>query len=118
MMTALAKVGALALVVLLAASTVHAQAVCVGDCDGDGMVEINELVLGVNISLGLAQVSQCEAFDCLNNGMVGISCLVLGVNNSLLGCNRATRTPTPTGGAPTRTPSGGGTERVFTIGSN
>ena len=29
-----------------------ANAQCVGDCDGDGTVAINELILGVNIALG------------------------------------------------------------------
>ena len=108
-MTALGKVGALALIALLASSGAQAQT-CVGDCNGNGMVGINELVLGVNISLGLQSVSACEAFDCQNNGMVGISCLIQGVNNSLLGCGEHP-TPTPT-------PTGGGQTRTFTLGNN
>src|SRR4030095_11588574 len=34
---------------------------CAGDCDGDGEVAINELIRAVNISLGLARVSDCLA---------------------------------------------------------
>ena len=49
------KVGLIAGVALasgmLSVSTGQAQD-CVGDCDGDGQVSINELVLGVNIALG------------------------------------------------------------------
>jgi hypothetical protein len=106
----------LALIALLASSGAQAQT-CVGDCNGNGMVGINELVLGVNISLGLQSVSACEAFDCQNNGMVGINCLIQGVNNSLLGCGpHPTPTATPPGGQ-TPTPSGG-TTRTFTLGNN
>jgi hypothetical protein len=59
---------------------------CVGDCDDMGSVAINELILGVNISLGAQPLSSCEAFDCLGNGMVPVNCLIQGVNNSLNGC--------------------------------
>ncbi len=94
----------------------RAQEVCVGDCDGGGMVAINELVLGVNIALGSREISACEAFDCEGTGMVPINCLVRGVNNALSGCGAVTPTPTvgaegtltPTGGAEgTPTPTGG-----------
>ena len=59
---------------------------CVGDCNGDGMVLINELVLGVNIALGSTPVSACPAFDANGNGMVLINELISGVNNALAGC--------------------------------
>jgi len=36
---------------ILVASRAPAQT-CVGDCNGDGMVAINELITGVNIALG------------------------------------------------------------------
>ena len=59
---------------------------CVGDCDGTGMVSINELIVGVNIALGSDAVSKCPAFDCQGNGMVTINCLVKAVHNALSGC--------------------------------
>ena len=59
---------------------------CVGDCDHTDTVSINELVRGVNISLGVQPLNSCEAFDCQHNGMVGVNCLIQGVNNSLQGC--------------------------------
>lgn len=66
---------------LLAAGSASAQ--CVGDCNGNGSVDISELVTGVNIALERADVSTCAAFDCRHDGMVGIDCLVRGVINSL-----------------------------------
>ena len=36
---------------LFVATSASAQT-CVGDCNGDGMVAINELITGVNIALG------------------------------------------------------------------
>jgi len=59
---------------------------CVGDCNGDGIVAINELVTGVNIALGTLAVSSCPAFDADGNGSVAINELVSGVNNALDGC--------------------------------
>jgi hypothetical protein len=98
-----------ALVLLGATSIARAQTTCTGDCNGDGMVTINELILGVNIALGSQPVSACPAFDCEGNQMVPINCLIQGVNNALNGCGGGSPTPTPT---PT---SGGGTEFVYTI---
>ena len=60
--------------------------VCAGDCDGDRMVVINELVLGVNIALGAQPVSACAAFDGNSDGSVVINELITGVNNALAGC--------------------------------
>jgi hypothetical protein len=59
---------------------------CAGDCDGDGTVAINELISGVNIALGTAPVSTCEACDANEDGMVSISELIGAVNNALAGC--------------------------------
>src|SRR5262245_28294060 len=74
-----------ALVLMLAMRAVDAQE-CVGDCDGDGTVEINELILGVNINLDLQPIDACSAFDCEDTGMAPVSCLIRGVTTSLNGC--------------------------------
>jgi hypothetical protein len=58
---------------------------CTGDCDGNGMVAINELILGVNIALGLEAADACPAFTNAD-GMVDIAQLITGVNNALGGC--------------------------------
>ncbi|MDX2169138.1 MAG: hypothetical protein SF182_18865 [Deltaproteobacteria bacterium] len=59
---------------------------CVGDCNGDGEVTVNDLIVGVNIALGSQPVSACQAFDPDGDGMVGIGELIQGVNNALDGC--------------------------------
>ena len=43
---------------------------CVGDCNGDATVAINELVVGVNIALEVQPLTACEAFDASADGQV------------------------------------------------
>src|SRR5262245_18910478 len=76
---------ALAFVVLvfLAGS---AQALCTGDCNDDHAVGISELLTGVNISLGNADMSTCINFDRDGDARVAVGELVSGVNNALRGC--------------------------------
>jgi hypothetical protein len=81
--------------VLALALPIGAAAQCVGDCDGNGRVAVNELVLGTNIALERAQLSQCPVFDMSGNGSVEVNELVLGVNNALRECPAGT-SPTPT----------------------
>jgi hypothetical protein len=59
---------------------------CVGDCGGDGTVEVNELITGVNIALGNLPVSACPVFDANGDDLVGINELIAAVNNALSGC--------------------------------
>jgi hypothetical protein len=59
----------------------------VGDCNGDGSVAVNELILGVNIALETAPLSECRAFDVDDNGEVSVAELVAAVNNALIGCH-------------------------------
>src|SRR4030095_13644707 len=64
-------------------------------------VRSNDLILGVNISLGLQPADACPAFQNAQ-GEVTIAQLIKGVNNSLGGCTPATTlTPTKTIGVPT-----------------
>jgi Zn-dependent metalloprotease len=78
---------------------------CTGDCDGNGGVEINELILGVDIALAEQPLSACPAFDCQGDGSVGIACLVGAVDNALGGCPAApTATATLALPTPTATP--------------
>jgi hypothetical protein len=64
----------------------EASSGCVGDCNGDGAVAINELVRGVNIALGNADPSTCSAVDRDGNGAVAINELIAAVNSALGGC--------------------------------
>ena len=55
----------------------------VGDCDGDGRVEIQELILAVNIALGNAPLAQCPSLDANGDGVVGIDELLQAVRGAL-----------------------------------
>jgi hypothetical protein len=63
---------------------------CAGDCNGDGVVKVDELIIAVNIVLGNADRSACPAFGSEQTLM--ISDLISAVNNVLNGCPA---TPTP-----------------------
>lgn len=59
---------------------------CAGDCNGNGAVAVNELILAVNIALGSLPGGTCSACDTNGDGMVSISELVAAVNKALNGC--------------------------------
>ena len=75
---------------------------CVGDCNHDLVVAVNELVLGVHIALGSLRVDLCPAFDVDEDGTVTVDELVAGVDAAYCPCNLVCPTRTP---APTRTPT-------------
>src|SRR5262249_46486276 len=59
--------------------------ICAGDCNGDGTVTIDELVLGVHIALEGA--GSCPLLECNGPDLgVSLNCLVRGVNYALGGC--------------------------------
>jgi hypothetical protein len=78
----------------------------VGDCNGNGVVAINELIIGVNIALGSRPAADCPSFDSNSNGMVAVNELVQAVNAALQGCEGGAATPTTTPEGPTATPEG------------
>jgi hypothetical protein len=59
---------------------------CTGDCNGDGRVAIDELVVGVNIAVELLQIGVCPAIDVSGDGQASIGDLVQAVGNALRGC--------------------------------
>ena len=59
---------------------------CAGDCDGVGQVTVTDLLLMVNVALGDADVSRCEAGDANRDGAIAITELLAAVNNALMGC--------------------------------
>jgi hypothetical protein len=59
---------------------------CVGDCNGDGEVVVNELVKAVNIALGTTELGECTAADGSADGAVTVNELVTAVRNALEGC--------------------------------
>jgi hypothetical protein len=90
--------------VVVAALASAAQGQCVGDCDGNGEVTVDELIVGVDIVLGTAALDDCPSFDADGNGEVTVDELIVGVNNALQGCG-PTPTPTLTPEPPTPTPT-------------
>ncbi|MFN8640513.1 MAG: hypothetical protein U0802_02170 [Candidatus Binatia bacterium] len=74
---------ALAAIVLAAP---RAQAACAGDCNGDGMVTVSELITGVNIALGSTPAAQCASFDANGDRQVAVNELVAAVASALSGC--------------------------------
>lgn len=59
---------------------------CLGDCNGNGVVSVDELIKGVNIALGSAALDTCACFDANGDLAVAINELIGGVNNALNGC--------------------------------
>jgi predicted acyl esterase len=92
----------LSLAVLLGGAPLQARAACVGDCDGNGTVTVDELVLMVNIALGTASVDRCPAGDANGDDAVTVDEVISGVRSLEDGCP-SVATPTPTATA-TNTP--------------
>jgi hypothetical protein len=101
-----------------------AQISCVGDCDGNNHVVVNELVVGVRIALAATTVDDCLADDPNLDRDVAVNELVSAVRNLLDGCPGGPTpsvsgtagtpgTPTATGSAtptgPTATPTAAST---------
>ena len=85
----LAAVACLATLLLLPTML---TAACIGDCNADGAVTVDELLLSVNIALGSAAATVCAAVDANGDGEVTINELLAAVNAALNGCP-ATVTP-------------------------
>lgn len=57
---------------------------CVGDCNGDGVVNINEIITGVDIAL--EGIATCPALECNSLPGVFVNCVILAANSALSGC--------------------------------
>lgn len=67
-----------------------ASGLCVGDCNGDCEVAINEILTAVNIALGTADPSSCLAFfDSGGPRIPEVPDLIAAVNSALNGCDCA-----------------------------
>jgi len=77
---------------VLAATTMllsprHARAaLCVGDCNGDGEVTVDELVTSVDVALGTATMRQCRTVNDSGSDRVTVDELVRAVDAALGGC--------------------------------
>src|SRR5215475_9880603 len=63
-----------------------AWGLCAGDCNGNGRVEINELVRAVNVALGSNDIRICRPADRNNSDTLEIDELLAAVGTSLDGC--------------------------------
>ncbi|MFQ5668373.1 MAG: hypothetical protein ACE5I7_18350 [Candidatus Binatia bacterium] len=81
------RLGQLALVVggLFMVGSLAAQT-CPGDCGGDRVVTVDELLRCVNIALGSSAVDDCPPCDDNQDGTVTIDELIREVNAALVGC--------------------------------
>lgn len=59
---------------------------CVGDCNSDTQVTVDELLTMVNTALGNAEVTACEAGDANHDAQITIDEILTAVNNALNGC--------------------------------
>jgi Matrixin len=68
---------------------------CVGDCNSDRHVTVDEILTMVNIALGNTAVTACEAGDANHDGQITVDEILTAVNNALSGC---VPFPSPTAG--------------------
>ena len=93
-----------ALVVSIASRSGHSGTVaCPGDCNHDGTVTVDEIIIGVGIALDALELEQCAAFEQTPDGMITVDELLAAVAALLGGCSAtptASPTVTPTEAAP------------------
>jgi len=59
---------------------------CVGDCDTDFQVTVDEILTMVNIALGLGSITPCTRGDLNMDGQITVDEILVAVNNALNGC--------------------------------
>ncbi len=106
----LAAIG-LCVLLFIATLTGRSGAACVGDCNGDGDVTIDEIIKGVAVALG-ASIEVCRPLDANGDGEITIDELIRAVNNALNSCP-VSDTPTPTTTMALATPTPSPTEAIL-----
>jgi YVTN family beta-propeller protein len=66
--------------------TVPRPAPCLGDCNGDNRVSIDEIIMAVNIALGTVSIETCRPCDGDMDGLVTVEELVKAVANAVGAC--------------------------------
>lgn len=59
---------------------------CIGDCDGDGEVTVDNIIVMVNIALETQPISACTAGDANRDTLITVDEIVTAVNSALNGC--------------------------------
>lgn len=85
-------------VVMVHVGSKAVHGLCAGDCNRDGEVTVDEIVLAVNSALGVAGARACAMADQNADGEVTIDEIVAAVQAALGSCPAVS----PTGGSPSR----------------
>lgn len=72
--------------VLLLGSNPAAGFFCAGDCDGDGVVSVDQVLTLVNIALDSAVISTCRPGDANGDGTITIDEIIVALAHALNGC--------------------------------
>jgi len=59
---------------------------CIGDCDQNGSVTVNEIITMVSIALGNMPLTACTAGDANGDGIITIDEILAALNTALNGC--------------------------------
>ena len=59
---------------------------CRGDCSGDGVVTISDLITAVSIALDRSPPSACQSLDTNDDGSLTVDEIIAAVNEVLHGC--------------------------------
>jgi hypothetical protein len=76
----------LTLICVALAGATPARSACVGDCDGNGVVAVNELIGIVRIVLGNASLAECPAADADGDSALTVDEVIAAVGHGLDGC--------------------------------
>jgi hypothetical protein len=85
------------------ATSPGAAAACAGDCSGDLVVNVDELVTTTAVALGRLPAGACPRADVSGDNRVTVDEVVAAVNRARYGCT-ATPAPTPTPTPPAEDP--------------
>jgi hypothetical protein len=73
----------------VAASSVARAQTCPGDCNGDGVISVDEMIVAANIALGTLSLRACPSVDRNGDGVVGIDEALTTVGGGVTGCGQA-----------------------------
>lgn len=59
---------------------------CAADCDGDGLIDVAEVLTGVAIALGESPLPRCSRADRDGDGNVFVDELIVAIDQALAGC--------------------------------
>jgi hypothetical protein len=72
--------------VFFASRPIASTPACIGDCDGDGNVTVDEVTTMVSVALGSADIADCAAGDADGDGMITVDEILTATGNALDGC--------------------------------